>query len=197
VRSLIVETGVFGQTDPWSALRDILTSNNQVLDYTTVVALYANAASGSRQIECRQIGKDTPVTHAFGYQFKLCGTAGCDPGPTGIQVCNRREKVQVRCTLCNWSSPWVRTDEDNQHFKRVSAFTAPQIFWHHFPPSKELQEFFVKLETRESEGRGEGRKGGDAEGRRKCQNPASQLEDAQMADLDSENESTLAMDIAK
>lgn len=195
MRSLIVETGVFGQTDPWSALRDILASNHQVLDHTTVVALYASSASGSRQVECRQIGKDTPASHAFGYQFKLCGTAGCDPGTTGIRVNHRKEKVQVRCTLCDWSSPWVRTDEDNQHFKRVNALTAPQIFWHHFPPSKELQEFFVSLEPRESEGRGEGRKGGDEEGRRNYQNTDSQLEDVQMSDLDSEN--TPAIDIAE
>lgn len=185
VRSLIVETGVFGQTDPWSALRDILTSNHQVLDYTTVVALYVNTASGSRQIECRQIGKDTPASNAFGYQFKLCRTAGCDPGQTGIRFCNRSDKVRVRCTLCSWSSPWVRTDADNKHFIRVNSLAAPQIFWHHFPPSKELQEFFVKLEPSEAEGRGDGRKGGDAEGRRSHQD----------ADLDSEN--TLAMDISE
>jgi hypothetical protein len=87
--------------------------------------------------------------------------------------------------LCSWSSPWVRTDADNKHFIRVNSLAAPQIFWHHFPPSKELQEFFVKLEPSEAEGRGDGRKGGDAEGRRSHQD----------ADLDSEN--TLAMDISE
>ncbi|KAG1846993.1 hypothetical protein DFJ58DRAFT_730321 [Suillus subalutaceus] len=166
VRSLIVETGVFGQTNPWSALRDILASNHQVLDYTTVVVLYATDTGVSRQIECRQIGKDIPASHAFGYEFKLCGTAGCDPGLKGMQVYSQREKVRLRCTLCHWRSPWVRTDEDNEHFKRVNALTAPQIFWHRFPPSKELQQFFIKLEPREPEGGDKGVKGGVAEGRR-------------------------------
>ncbi|KAG1847023.1 hypothetical protein DFJ58DRAFT_730351 [Suillus subalutaceus] len=192
VRSLIVETGVFGQTDPWSALRDILASNHQVLDYTTVVVLYATDTGVSRQIECRQIGKDIPASHAFGYEFKLCGTAGCDPGLKGMQVYNQREKVRLRCTLCHWRSPWVRTDEDNEHFKRVNALTAPQIFWHHFPPSKELQQFFIKLEPREPEGGDKGVKGGVAEGRRET-TTSQQLEDVQMLNLDSGH--SLAMDV--
>ncbi|KAG2046322.1 hypothetical protein BDR06DRAFT_1014833 [Suillus hirtellus] len=175
VRFLIVETGVFGQTDPWSALRNILTSNHQVLDHTTVV-----------------IGKDTPASRAFGYEFKICGKAGCDPGLKGIQVFNQKGKVRVRCTLCHWKSAWARNDEDNEHFKRVNALTAPQIFWHHFPPSNDLQQFFVKLKHCEPEGTS-WKKNGEAR-EKKCKTPTSQLpEDAQP--LDTVSEHSLTMDI--
>ncbi|KAG2046979.1 hypothetical protein BDR06DRAFT_977095 [Suillus hirtellus] len=193
VRSLIVETGVFGQTDPWSALRDILTSNHQVLDYTTVVLLYATTASVPRQMECRQIGKDAPALRAFGYEFKMCGTSGCDPGLKGIQVYNQKEKIRVRCTSCHWKSAWARNDEDNEYFKRVNALAAPQIFWHHFPPSKELQQFFIKLKQREPEGTSKGKKDGDKEGGDYHNTAFQPLEDAQMLDLGSEH--SLAMDI--
>ncbi|KAG2060956.1 hypothetical protein BDR06DRAFT_966776 [Suillus hirtellus] len=152
VCSLIVETGVFRQTDPWSALRNILTSNHQVLDHTTVVVLYTTTANGSQQVKHCQIGKDTPASHAFAYEFKMCGKAGCDPGLKGIQVYNQKEKVHVGCTLCHWKSAWARNDEDNELFKRVNALTVPQIFWHHFPPSNDFQQFFVKLKQYEPEG---------------------------------------------
>lgn len=171
-------------------MRNILTSNHQVLDHTTVVVLYTTTASGSRQVECCQIGKDTPASRAFAYEFKMCGKAGCDPGLKGIQVYNQKGKVRVGCTLCHWKSAWARNDEDNELFKRVNALTAPQIFWHHFPPSNDFQQFFVKLKQRAPEGTS-CKKGGEE----KCKTPTSQLpEDAQTLDFVSEHSLTMDID---
>ncbi|KAG1805998.1 uncharacterized protein BJ212DRAFT_1303849 [Suillus subaureus] len=47
VYSFIVEAGVFGQTDPWSAICHMLTSNNDVLDYTMAVVVYVTTVNGS------------------------------------------------------------------------------------------------------------------------------------------------------
>ncbi|KAG2741504.1 hypothetical protein P692DRAFT_20750781 [Suillus brevipes Sb2] len=148
VRSFVVETGVFGRTDPWSAICHMLTSSHDVLDYSTAVVVYATVLDGSRKIECRQIAKDTPGLRAFGYEFRSCGKPGCSPCPPDLRVFNRSERVRVRCLKCGWQSSWARTDSDNKHFKRVNALAAPQLFWHHFPPSPDLENFFVDLTER-------------------------------------------------
>ncbi|KAG0695628.1 hypothetical protein DFH29DRAFT_1005299 [Suillus ampliporus] len=148
VRSLVVESGVFGGTDMWASFCSLIASNQSVLDYTTAVLVYAVTVDGKRHVECRQIAKNMPGLRAFGAEYKSCGTAGCNPSPSHIRVFNRnkgRPKVSVRCLKCGWKSAWVRTDEDNKHFKRVQAVLAPQVFWHHFPPSTDLQNFFVDL----------------------------------------------------
>ncbi|KAG1847025.1 hypothetical protein DFJ58DRAFT_843341 [Suillus subalutaceus] len=186
VRSFIVETGVFGRTDPWSAICHMLTSNHDVLDYTTAVVVYATTVNGSRQIECRQIAKDAPGLRAFGYEFKSCGKPGCTPCPADLRVFNHKERVRVRCLRCHWQSSWARTDRDNKHFKRVNALAAPQLFWHYFPPSPDLQNFFVDLTERQNDTATriiqKGRKRGRGQGKKKLQKKTYQ-QDTQMLDL--------------
>jgi hypothetical protein len=164
VRSLIMDTGVFGRTDIWSSLCEMVASSNDFLDYTTAVVIYACTVDNRRVVECRQIGKDIPGTRAFGYEFKSCPTPGCCPAPADMRVHNQNVKVHLRCLKCKWRSACARTDEDNKHFKRLNKLAAPQLFWHHFPPSTDLQNYFVELTKAEKaqpgpSQRGEGKKG--------------------------------------
>jgi hypothetical protein len=145
VRSLVVDTGVFGRTDIWSAVCEMVASSHDFLDYTTAVVVYASTVDNRRVVECRQIGKDIPGTRAFGYEFKSCPTPGCHPAPADMRVHNQNIRVHLRCLKCNWRSACARNDEGNKHFKMLNKLAAPQLFWHHYPPSNDLQNYFVEL----------------------------------------------------
>jgi hypothetical protein len=149
VRSLVMGTGVFGRTDMWSAVCDMVASSHDFLDYTTAVVVYASTVDNRRVVECRQIGKDIPGSRAFGYEFKSCPTPGCHPAPADMRVHNQNFRVHLRCLKCDWRSACARNDEDNKHFKRLHKLVAPQLFWHHFPPSTDLQNYFVELTNTE------------------------------------------------
>jgi hypothetical protein len=145
VRSFVTEIGVFGRTDIWPALCDMLAASNDFLDYTTAVVVFAETVDGRRVVESRQISKDISGVRAFGYEFKSCATPGCQPAPADMRVHNNGPRVHLRCLKCKWRSSAVRTDQDNKHFKRIRKLHAPQLFWHHFPPSTDLQNFFVEI----------------------------------------------------
>lgn len=145
VRGFVVQCGLYGTGDIWASVCNMLTSNNEVLNYTTLVILYAVEVNGERQVESRQITKHAPPYHAFGYQFKACGTPGCNPNIHDITVHTSRQKVQLQCTKCNWRSGKVRSDTSNEYFKQVNPMKAPLLFWHHFPPSPALQNLFVSV----------------------------------------------------
>jgi hypothetical protein len=38
---------------------------------------------------------------------------------------------------------WIAIDKDNEYFFHVKPTVAPTLFWHHFPPSAGLNNFFV------------------------------------------------------
>ncbi|KAG1759530.1 hypothetical protein EV702DRAFT_1247393 [Suillus placidus] len=171
VRSFIMEIGVFGRTDIWPAVCDMLASSNDFLDYTTAVVVFAQTVDAQRVVECRQIGKDIMGVRAFGYEFKSCPTPGCQPAPADMRVYNNGTKVRLRCLKCQWRSGSIRTDADNKHFKRVNKMLAPHLFWHHFPPSIDLQNFFVEVTAGDDAQphQGKGTKGADKKGKSKRQ----------------------------
>ncbi|KAG1721315.1 uncharacterized protein EDB91DRAFT_1256570 [Suillus paluster] len=190
VRSLVVETGVFGRTDIWTSFCDLIAANQGVLDYTAAVLVYSTVFEGNRRVECRQVAKNMPGLRAFGAELGSCATPGCNPSSSDMRVFNRtvngKPKVSVRCLKCSWRSAWARTDQDNKHFKRVHPIIAPQVFWHHFPPSAELQNFFVTItddEASQAKGKGEN-KGGKGKGRmkRKLDTASVVMNDTEMMD---------------
>ncbi|KAG1721319.1 uncharacterized protein EDB91DRAFT_1088494, partial [Suillus paluster] len=196
VRSFVVDAGVFGCTNVWSSFCDTISSAQSVLDHTTVVLVYAEVVNGIRQVECRQIAKNLPGLRAFGGDFNSCGTPGCNPLPSDMRVFNRlklrpnNSKVRLQCLKCGWKSAWVKTDEDNKHFKRVNRKTAPQVFWHHFPPSIDLQNFFVDF-TKRTNGESQASatkansKGSKRKGRKNRSGGTSEMiQDSDMVDAD-------------
>lgn len=197
VRSIIAEIGVFGGTDVWPTICEILICSNDFLDYTTAVVVFANTVDNRTVAECRQISKDIPATRAFGYEFKSCPTPKCQPVPADMRVHNKGLKVQLRCSLCKWRSSWVKNTEGNKHFQQVSKSRAPQLFWHHFPASTDLQNFFVEITNTERAqvsafaSGGQSTKGWEKKGKSKRQGEiAMEIEhDSHMADYDSDDES--------
>lgn len=145
VRSFMMEMGVFGRKDVWAGLTQMLATSNDFLEYTTAVVVYSSYLTGQRTVECRQITKDSLGVRAFGFEFKACATQGCHPSAADMRVFNKDAKVHLCCLKCHWRSAWVRTDEDNEYFKRVHKIVAPTLFWHHFPPSIGLQNLFVEV----------------------------------------------------
>jgi hypothetical protein len=145
VCSLIVDTGIFRHTNIWSSLCEMIASSNNFLHYTTVVVIYASTVDNQYIIECHQIGRDIPGTCAFGYKFKSCPTPGYCPAPADMCVHNQNFKVHLHCLKCKWRSACARTNENNKHFKQLKKLAVPQLFWHHFPPSTDLQNYFMEL----------------------------------------------------
>ncbi|KAG1837987.1 hypothetical protein DFJ58DRAFT_734083 [Suillus subalutaceus] len=147
-----------------------MASSNEFLDYTTVVVVFTSTVDKRRIVECCQIGKDIPKSRTFGYKFKSCPTPGCQPVPADMHVHNHGVKVHLRCLKCNWRSVSAKTDMDNKHFKRVNKLVVPQLFWHHFPPSTDLQNYFVELTNNEQAQphQNKGKKGRDQQGKSKC-----------------------------
>jgi hypothetical protein len=199
VRSIVIELGVFGGTDVWQAICEILVCSNDFLDYTTAVVVFASTVDNKRVAECRQISKDIAGTRAFGYEFKSCPTPKCQPVPADMRVHNKGAKVQLRCASCKWRSSWIKNTEDNKHFRLVSKLRAPQLFWHHFPPSTDLQNFFVEVTNAEraqvaaftQEGQSKKVLGKKGKSKRQGEMVMAMQQDAKMADDDSDDESML------
>ncbi|KAG1868948.1 hypothetical protein DFJ58DRAFT_723355 [Suillus subalutaceus] len=154
VCSFIMDTRVFRRTDIWSAVCELMASSNEFLDYTTAVVVFASTVDKQRIVECHQIGKDNPGSCAL----------DTSSSPVPPQV------VHLRCLKCNRRSVSTKTDMDNKHFKRVNKLVAPQLFWHHFPRSTDLQNYFVELTNNEQAQphQNKGKKGGDKQGKSKC-----------------------------
>jgi hypothetical protein len=204
-----MEIGVFGRTDVWPGLCELLASSNEFLDYTTAVVVYATTVNARRTIECRQITKDITGVRAFGYEFRACATPGCHPSAADMRVFNKKERAHLRCLKCGWRSAWVKTDQENEHFHYVHKNAAPTLFWHHFPPSTGLQNFFVEVSknipgaaasasTTAPATTFKGRKVVDRKGKGKRQLTADIRDDSQMyvsdSEPDSDDDATMELD---
>ncbi|KAG2336725.1 hypothetical protein BDR05DRAFT_1005609 [Suillus weaverae] len=143
VLAFIRTAAVFGGTDVWESLCDLLVTNPDVLEHTTVIAVYACYVNGKRTVESREVAKHSTY-RAFGYKFSTCANEGCNSSMTDtIRVSRKENMVQMTCAKCHWKSAWLPTDQDNGHFLRVKPATTPTLFWHNFPPSPGLHKLFV------------------------------------------------------
>ncbi|KAG2059845.1 hypothetical protein BDR06DRAFT_967416 [Suillus hirtellus] len=158
IRSLLLEIGVFGETNVWTALCNVLASSNDLLDYTTAVLVYSTISNREHVIECWQISKDIPGVH-------------------------------IHYLKCKWRSASVSTNQDNQHFKKIDKTNAPNLFWHYYPTSSSLQNFFVEQTIRKKDNeaaalhqKGRGKKGVDKKGKGKQREVSANIkEDSEMS----------------
>ncbi|KAG2352390.1 hypothetical protein BDR07DRAFT_1384333 [Suillus spraguei] len=120
-----------------------LVKDPDVLDHNTVVIVYGSYKEGKRIVESREISKHRPPYRAFGHEFSACAKEGCRPAVSDNRVSTRNSKVRITCAKCQWTSAWVAIDKDNEYFFRVKPTISPTLFWHHFPPSAGLNNFFV------------------------------------------------------
>lgn len=143
VLAFIRAAAVFGCTDVWESLCDLLVTNPDVLEHTTVIVVYACYVDGRRTVESREVAKHSPH-RAFGYNFSACANEDCNSLMTdAIRLSRMENMVQMTCGECQWKSAWLPTDQNNNHFIRVKPATAPLLFWHKFPPSPGLHKLFV------------------------------------------------------
>ncbi|KAJ8581503.1 hypothetical protein M405DRAFT_847007 [Rhizopogon salebrosus TDB-379] len=165
VRGFLLQCAVYGSSDLWASMCSMLTSNNELLDHTTLVMVYAVEVNGERRVESRQIAKHSLPFRPFGHEFRACGTSGCQPKAYDFTARTKKNAVHLVCTKCGWQSGKIRFDANNDHFKQLSPIKAPLLFWHHFPPSAALQNLFVSHGksrlTSVVQGNGAGTGGGD------------------------------------
>jgi hypothetical protein len=143
VQAFVRNATLFGIPDVWDSLCELLASSPDVLDYNTVVIVYGSYVEGRRIVESREIGKHCPPYRVFGHEFSACAKEGCRPEVSDNRVSTKNGKVRITCAKCQWTSAWVPIDRDNEYFFRVKHTIAPKLFWHHFPPSAGLRNFFV------------------------------------------------------
>jgi hypothetical protein len=143
VQSFVRNATLFGIPDVWDSLCELLASSPDVLDHNTVVIVYGSYKEGKRIVESREISKHRPPYRAFGHEFSACAKEGCRPAVSDNRVSTRNSKVRITCAKCQWTSAWVAIDKDNEYFFRVKPTISPTLFWHHFPPSAGLNNFFV------------------------------------------------------
>ncbi|KAG2062894.1 hypothetical protein BDR04DRAFT_1164505 [Suillus decipiens] len=143
VQAFIRAAAVFGCTDVWESICNLLVTNPDVLEHATVIVVYACYVDGKRIVESREVAKQSAY-RAFGYKFSACGNQDCNTSTTDtIRVSRAENMVRMTCGECQWKSAWLPTDQDNNYFLRVKPTTAPLIFWHKFPPSPGLHKLFV------------------------------------------------------
>jgi hypothetical protein len=162
VQAFVRNATLFGIPDVWDSLCELLASSPDVLDYNTVVIVYGSYVEGRRIVESREIGKHRPPYRAFGHEFSACAKEGCRPEVSDNRVSTKNGKVRITCAKCQWTSAWVPIDRDNEYFFRVKHTIAPTLFWHHFPPSAGLRNFFVNS-TQDMNSKGKKRLSGDEE----------------------------------
>jgi hypothetical protein len=150
VQAFIRSATLFGIPDVWDSLCELLASSPEVLDYNTVVIVYGAYAEGKRVVESREISKHRPPYRAFGHEFSACAKEGCRPAVSDNRVSTKHGKVRITCAKCQWTSAWVAIDKDNEFFFRVKPTIAPTLFWHHYPASAGLNNFFVNA-TRDAD----------------------------------------------
>jgi hypothetical protein len=162
VQAFVRNATLFGIPDVWDSLCELLASSPDVLEYNTVVIVYGSYVEGRRIVESREIGKHRPPYRAFGHEFSACAKEGCRPEVSDNRVSTKNGKVRITCAKCQWTSAWVPIDRDNEYFFRVKHTIAPTLFWHHFPPSAGLRNFFVNA-TQDMNYRGKKRLSGNEE----------------------------------
>lgn len=143
VLAFIRAAAVFGCTDVWKSLCDLLVTNPDVMEHTTVIVVYACYVDGKRTVESREVAKHS-TRRALGHKFSICGNKGCNSSMADdIGVSVVENMVQLTCGKCQWHSPWLPANQDNDHFLLVKPTITPLLFWHNFPRSPRLHKLFV------------------------------------------------------
>ncbi|KAG1818577.1 uncharacterized protein BJ212DRAFT_1479583 [Suillus subaureus] len=143
VQAFVRNATLFRIPDVWDSLCELLASSPDVLDHNTIVIVYASYVEGKHMVESREISKHCPPHHVFGHEFSACAKEGCHPAASDNQVSTKNSKVRIICAKCQWTSAWVAIDMDNKYFFCIKPTIAPMLFWHHFPPSAGLNNFFM------------------------------------------------------
>lgn len=138
--SLAIEgIGVDKTANLWETLSRVVGRDVNLLHTNNVLIIYRERGSG---VQCRQIGLHAPPMRAWGVEFTACGNEQCRPCPYDFVIKDNDCGTRMVCRLCSWTSKALKPKDISGLLFRLSS-TVPDVFWHEYPPSAQLQDVFV------------------------------------------------------
>lgn len=141
ISQAIQGVGVDKTCDIWDTLTRAVGRDINLLHTNSVIAIYRERRG---EVRCRQIGLHCPPTRAWGFEFTACGSDECRPTPYDFIIRDNGTGVRATCRRCNWASVALKPRDLDGLLFRLSS-TVPDVFWHEYPPSVELQDLFVRV----------------------------------------------------
>jgi hypothetical protein len=135
--------GVDKSGNIWETISRVVARDINLLHTNTVVLIYRER-EGAREVKSRQIGLHYPPMRAWGFEFTACGNDACRPSPYDFSMKDNESGTRIVCRLCGWASTALKIKDVEGLFVRLSS-TVPNVFWHEYPPSAELQDVFVRI----------------------------------------------------
>lgn len=152
VSQAIEGLGVDNAGNIWETMSQVVGRDLTLLQMNSVVVIYRERGG---EVKCRHIGSHCPPLRAWGVEFRACATQGCRPGPYDFIIRENASGVRVVCRECQWRSAALKLSDFKGLLFRLSS-ALPDVFWHEYPASAELQDLFVrvtKLKGRQKEGK--------------------------------------------
>lgn len=144
ISQAIEGVGVDKTANIWDMLSRVVGRDINLLHTNNVVAIYRERGG---EVKSRQIGLHAPPMRAWGFEFTACGNEECRPSPYDFIIKDNECGTRMTCRLCNWSSATLKLRDVTGLFFRLSS-TVPDVYWHDYPPSVELQDVFVRVTNR-------------------------------------------------
>ena len=146
----IVGIGVDKTSGIWQTISHAVGRDMKLLHTNNVIVIYRERGEG---IKCRQIGLHCPPLRAWGFEFKACAKSDCRPSQHDFIIRDNDVGVRMTCRVCEWQSASLKFRDVEGLLYRLSR-TTPDVFWHEYPPSAELENVFVSTTERKgSQGR--------------------------------------------
>jgi hypothetical protein len=131
----------------WETIARVVGRDVNLLQTNNVALIYRERGE---QVKCRLIGLHCPPLRAWGFEFTACGKHDCRPSAYDFLIRDNESGVRMTCRLCNWRSASLKLRDVEGLLFRLSS-TVPNVFWHEYPPSAQLQNVFVRV-TKAKEG---------------------------------------------
>jgi hypothetical protein len=141
VSQAIEGLGVDNAGDIWETVSQVVGRDLTLLQMNSVVIIYRERGGG---VKCRHVGSHCPPLRAWGVEFRACATQGCRPGPYDFIIRENDSGVHVVCRECQWRSAALKPSSFKGLLFRLSS-ALPDVFWHEYPASAELQDLFVRV----------------------------------------------------
>ncbi|KAI9568141.1 hypothetical protein HD554DRAFT_2172539 [Boletus coccyginus] len=148
ISQAIEGVGVDNTGGLWESLSRLAGRELKQLQMNTVVLIYRERGEG---VKCRQIGLHQPPMRAWGVEFSACGKEGCRPTPYDFDIRDSGGRVHFTCRLCHWRSAALRDSDLKGLVFRLSS-SLPDVYWHDYPPSMELQDALVRATKHKTAG---------------------------------------------
>jgi hypothetical protein len=138
---VIEAIGVDKTGNIWDTVSRVVGRDLNLLTMNSVVVIYRERGG---EVKSRHIGLHCPPLRAWGVEFSACATEGCRPAPYDFIIRDNDTGVRITCRLCHWRSVSLKLSDVKGVLFRLSS-TVPNVFWHEYPPSLELQDVFVTV----------------------------------------------------